>query len=68
MSIPTSNYTVQFAKQFRAEQIRTAEQARIAAQFRKTRRFAPFRRIPRPDRGIPGTQAPTPAPEASPAI
>jgi hypothetical protein len=67
MSIPTSTITIQFAKQYRAEQIRTAERSRIAAEFRKTRRFAPFRRIRRPDRGIPGTQA-RPAPEASPAI
>lgn len=33
---PTSSHTVQFAKDYRAQQIRTAEQSRIAAEF-KTR-------------------------------
>jgi hypothetical protein len=35
---PMSSQTVTFAKDYRAEQIRAAEQSRIAAQFMKPRR------------------------------
>jgi hypothetical protein len=35
---PMGTYTVQFAKDYRAEQIRHAEQSRLAAQFRTPRK------------------------------
>ncbi len=35
---PMSSHTVQFAKAYRAEQILTAEQSRLAAQFTTPRR------------------------------
>ena len=37
MFSPVSTSTVQFAKDYRADQIRTADQARIAASFRRPR-------------------------------
>jgi hypothetical protein len=35
---PMSSRTLQFAKAYRAEQIRAAEQSRMAADFKKSRR------------------------------
>jgi hypothetical protein len=40
----SSSFAIQYAKQYRAEEIRAAERSRIAAQFRKQGRFAMFRR------------------------
>ena len=41
---PMGTYTVQFAKDYRAEQIRHAEQSRLAAQFRTPRKGVRRRR------------------------
>jgi hypothetical protein len=68
MSIPmNSSYAIQYAKQYRAEEIRAAERSRISAQFRKQRRFTMFRRARTSSGPVQSTVTPTPATEAAAA-
>jgi hypothetical protein len=42
---PLSSHTVRFAKTYREEQIRAADESRTASEFRKLRRPGPILRV-----------------------